>query len=92
MRDLDIDSLVISLLDSDAMKGCFKKELGRILNVPLICIKEIWLETTLIDGVASQEVVVSFIDAEITKDDLMKLPFKSIYENTIRFEVGDIIL
>lgn len=86
------DNLIISLLDSDAMKGCFMKELGRILDIPVICIKEIWLETELIEGVASQELWVSFIDAKIKKEDLMKLPFKYIYENTIVFDVGDRII
>lgn len=86
------DSLIISLLDSDAMKGCFKKELGKMLNVPVECITDIWLQTTLTDGVASQEVFVAFIGAEIKKMDLMKLPFKYIYENCIVFEVGDKIL
>ena len=88
----NFDSLVISLFDSDAMKGCFKKELSRLLDVPVTCIKEIWLETKLIDGVAQQEVYVSFIDAEIKKENLVKLPFKHIYENCIVFEVGDTIL
>ena len=88
----NFDSLVISLLDSDAMKGCFMKELGRILNVPMVCISDMWLETEMNGGVASQVLKVAFIDAEIKKDDLMKLPFKSIYENCIVFEVGDKIL
>ena len=88
----NFDSLVISLLDSDAMKGCFKKELGRILNVPVDCITDIWLETKLVDGVASQVLKVSFIDVEIKKEDLMKLPFKSIYETCIVFEIGDVVL
>jgi hypothetical protein len=86
------DSLVISLLDSDAMKGAFMKELAKMLNLPVICISEIWMETKLTGGVATQYVVVAFIDAEIKKEDLMKLPFHSIYENTIRFKVGDTIL
>ena len=88
----NFDSLVISLFDSDAMKGCFKKELSRLLNVPVVCISDIWLKTNLIDGVVSQEVWVSFIDAEIKKENLVKLPFKHIYENCIVFEVGDTIL
>lgn len=88
----NFDSLVISLFDSDAMKGCFKKELGKLLNVPVVCISDIWLETELIDGVVSQEVWVSFIDTKIKKEDLIKLPFKHIYENCIVFEVGDTIL
>ena len=88
----NFEQLVISLLDSDAMKGCFKKELGKLLNVPVVCISEVWLQTNLINGVATQEVYVAFINAEIKKEDLMKLPFKHIYENCIVFEVGDTIL
>ena len=86
------DSLVISLLDSDAMKGCFKKELGKALNIDVSCISDVWLETELIDGVVTQELHVSFIDAKIDKSNLLDLPFKAIYENTIIFEVGDIFL
>ena len=89
---MDFDKLVISLLDSDAMKGCFKKELSKKLNIPVNCINEIWLHHTLIDGVDTQTIHVSFIDVEISKDQLMRLDFKSIYENTIIFEVGDILL
>ena len=88
----NFEQLVISLLDSDAMKGCFKKELSKILNVPLICITDVWLETSMVDTVVTQEVYVSFVDAKINKDQLMELPFKSIYENCIVFEVGDTIL
>lgn len=86
------DSLIISLLDSDAMKGVFIKELAKMLNLPVICIPEVWMETELTGGVATQYLVVAFVDAKIKKEDLMKLPFHSIYENTIRFEVGDTIL
>lgn len=86
------ENLVISLLDSDAMKGCFKKEIARVLNLPIICITDVWLNTKLVNGVVTQEVYVSFVDAEIMKEDLMKLPFKYIYENCIVFDVGDTIL
>ena len=88
----NFDNLVISLLDSDAMKGCFKKELGNILNVSLDCITDVWLETTLVNGVAMQELKVAFVDAKISKKDLMKLPFKYLYENCIVFDVGDVML
>lgn len=88
----EFDRLVISLWDSEAIKGCFKKELAKTLNIPVSKIKEIWLDTELIDGVAEQTLVVSFIDVEIRKEKLMKLPFMSIYENTIRFKVGDTLL
>lgn len=88
----NFESLVISLLDSDAMKGCFKKELSNILDVPMECITDIWLKTIITDGVISQEVCVAFVDAKIKKENLVKLPFKHIYENCIVFEVGDTII
>ena len=88
----ELDRLVISLWDSEAIKGCFKKELAKQLDIPVSTIKEVWLESELIDGVVTQTVVVSFIGVEISKEKLMKLPFKSVYENTIRFEVGDMLL
>lgn len=86
------DSLIISLLDSDAMKGCFKKELAKMLSVETDCITDCWLQSDIIDGVVSQELYISFIDAKIMKENLMKLPFKAIYENCIIFEVGSTIL
>ncbi len=88
----NFDQLIISLLDSDAMKGCFKKELGKLLKVPANSISDVWLQTNLIDGVATQELYVAFVDVKINKKDLLKLPFKYIYENCIVFEVGDTIL
>lgn len=88
----EFDRLVISLLDSEAIKGCFKKELAKELHIPVTNIKDVWLETELVDGVATQVIKVSFINVEISKEKLMKLDFKSIYENTIIFEVGDILL
>lgn len=89
---MDTDRLVISLLDSGAMIGCFKKELSEKLNIDLSCIKEVWLENKVTDGLISQNIHVSFIDAEIKKEDLIKLDFKSIYENTLIFEVGDLFI
>ena len=86
------DTLVISLLDSDAMKGVFMKEIAKILNIPVIYINGVWLETTLINNVASQELYVSIENVDIDKKSLMKLPFKSIYNNCIVFEVGDTLL
>lgn len=88
----EFDRLVVSLLDSEALKGCFKKELAKELHIPVSSIKDVWLESDVIDGLVNQVVKVSFIDVEISKDNLMNVPFKSIYENTIIFEVGDILL
>ena len=86
------DRLVISLLDTNAIKGCYKKELAKALNVPVSTITDVWLETELIDGVATQMLKVSFVDAKIDKKHLMDLNFKYIYENCIVFEVGDVFL
>lgn len=86
------DSLVISLWDSNAMKGSFKKELAETLNIPVTTITDVWLNTEVVEGVASQELHVAFVDATISKEKLIDLPFKSICENTIIFEVGDIFL
>lgn len=88
----DFDKLVISLLDSEAVKGCFKKELAKSLHIPINTISDVWLESDMVDGLVTQVIKVSFVDVEISKERLMKLDFKSIYENTIIFEVGDIIL
>lgn len=85
------DSLVISLLDSDAMIGCFKKELASKLNIEVTAIGDVWLESEIIGGVVSQMLNVSF-DAKITKELLMDLPFKYVYGNRIVFDVGDVVL
>jgi hypothetical protein len=88
----NFDRLVISLLDSEAIVGCFKKELAKELNVPVKNITGVWLENDWVNNVATQIIKVSFINVEIPKEKLMELPFKSIYENTIIFEVGDVML
>lgn len=88
----NFDKLVVSLLDSEAMVGCFKKELAKALSVPVKSITGVWLETDVVNGVVNQIVKASFVGVEINKDKLLELPFKSIYENTIIFEVGDILL
>lgn len=88
----NFDNLIVSLLDSDAMKGCFKKELSEKLGVDVSEITEVWLETQVIDGVIRQMLKVAFVDATIKKEKLVKLPFDHIYENCIVFKVGDTIL
>ena len=88
----NFDELVVSLLDSEALKGCFKKELAKSLHIPVSAISDVWLESEMIDGLVNQVIKVSFIDVEISKDRLCELDFKSIYENTIIFEIGDIFL
>ena len=88
----DFDRLVISLADSEAVKGCFKRELAKKLHIPVSNITDVWLESDVIDGLVTQVVKVAFINVEISKEKLMELDFKSIYENTIIFDVGDIFL
>ena len=88
----EFDRLVVALLDSEAIKGCFKKELAKALHIPVSHISDVWLESEVMDGIVSQVVKASFIDVEISKECLCNLDFKSIYENTIIFEVGDILL
>ena len=88
----NFDELVVSLLDSEALKGCFKKELAKSLHIPVSTISDVWLESEMIDGLVNQVIKVSFVDVEISKDRLCELDFKSIYENTIIFEIGDIFL
>ena len=85
------DSLIISLLDSDAQKGLFKKELAEKLDIPLICLGEIWIESVVNNGVVHQYLYVQFFD-EIYKKNLMKLDFAFIEDSCIVFEVGDTIL
>ena len=88
----NFDKLVITLLDSNAMIGCFKKELGKALNIPTVCIGDVWLESEMTNTVITQVIKVALIDARIDKELLMKLPFKYIYENCIVFEVGDVFV
>lgn len=88
----NLERLIISLIESDAMKGCFKKEIANILEIDPTDISDIWLETSLISGVATQVLKIATIDVEIKKENLMKLPFRGIYENCIVMEVGDKVL
>ena len=76
----------------DSLPEEFKKELAKELHIPINSIKEVWLESEKIDGLVQQVLKVSFIGVEISKERLMNLPFKCIYENTIVFEIGDILL
>ena len=88
----NFDRLIISLLDAEANKGCFKKELAELLSIPTSSIERIQLVSELVDGVLVQSIHVSFRNVEISKQKLMKLDFKSICNNTIIFEVGDTII
>lgn len=88
----NLDRLIISLLDSEANKGCFKKELADKLSIPVSTIGDVKLKSELIDGVLTQSIYVQFNNVEISKSKLMKLDFKSICNNTIIFEVGDTII
>ena len=88
----NLDRLIISLLDSEANKGCFRKELAEELNIPVTTISDVKLKSDLVDGVLTQSIQVKFNNVEISKKKLMKLDFKSICNNTIIFEVGDTII
>ena len=85
------DSLVISLLDSDAQKGIFKKDLAKKLNVTSDCLRDIWIESTILHGVVQQYLYVMY-SGRINKSNLMKLDFAFIEDSCIVFEIGDTIL
>ena len=85
------DSLVISLLDSDAQKGIFKKELAKTLNIPVTHLGDMWIETEITNGVIQQYLYVQYND-KIDKDNLMEVDFESIRNSCIVFEIGDTIL
>ena len=85
------DSLVISLYDSEANKGLFKKELSKMLDIPMLCIGDVWLESEMVNTVVKQYLYVRVLD-EVKKENLMKVPFSFICEGCLVFEVGDVIL
>lgn len=87
-----LDSLIISLLDSNVMKGAFIKELAGILNTSPNNIIDVSLHVESVEGVITQILKVELHEVELKKENLMQLPFKSIYGNVIIFEVGDIFL
>ena len=87
-----LDSLIISLLDSNVMKGAFIKELAEILNTSPNNIIDVSLHVESVEGVITQMLKVELYEVELKKENLMQLPFKSIYENIIIFEVGDTFL
>lgn len=85
------DALIISLLDSDAQKGIFKKDLAKKLNISSDCLRDIWIESAILDGVVQQYLYVLYT-GRINKSNLMKLDFAFIEDSCIVFEIGDIIL
>ena len=86
-----LDSLIISLLDSDAQKGLFKKELSKKLNISSDCLGEIWIESRIIHGIVQQYLYVLY-SGRINKSNLMNVDFAFIEDSCIVFEIGDTIL
>lgn len=85
------DSLVTSLIDLDAQMGLFKKELGRKLNLPLVCIGDPFLKSEIVNGVVKQYVYVQLCD-KVEMGKLLSIGFDYFHDGYIVFEVGDIVL
>lgn len=85
------DSLIISLLDSDAQKGIFKKELSNKLDIPVTHLGDVWIESVVNNGVVHQYLYVLY-DGRIRKSNLIGLDFAFIENSCIVFEIGDTIL
>lgn len=88
---MNIDSLVISLLDSEANKGLFKKEVAKELGLYPQDIFDVWLESEKVNGVVTQYLYISF-RGKISKEKMDKFDYSFIDGFAIVIEVGDSIL
>ena len=86
------ESLVISLIDASANMGLFKKELGRKLNIPMVCIGDPFIETEIINGVAKQYLYVQLLDSKVEMGKLLSLDIDYFHDGFIVFEIGDVVL
>ena len=87
----NFDSLIISLFDSQANIGLFKKELAGILDVPLSYISDPFIENELINGVLKQCLYVD-VNGKIPKEKLEQLNFDYYNNGYLIFDIGDVVL
>ena len=88
---MSLEQLIISLIDVEANKGLYKKELANQLGLVPSEINDIWIESEYVNGLISQYLYISF-DGRIKKEVMDKFDYAFIDGYSIAIEVGDIIL
>ena len=88
---MTLNQLIISLIEVEANKGLFKKELANQLHLSPSDISDVWLESELNNGVVSQYLYISF-NGRIKKDVLDNFDYSFIDGYNIVIEVGDTII
>lgn len=83
-----LESLIVSLLDVEANKGLFKKELATKLNLLPNEISDVWLESEYTNGVVTQYLYISF-NGRIKKETMDNFEYSFIDGYNIVIEVGD---
>ena len=88
---MSLEQLIISLIDVEANKGLYKKELANQLGLVPNDINDVWIESEYVNGLVSQYLYISF-DGRIKKENMDKFDYAFIDGYNIAIEVGDIIL
>lgn len=88
---MTLNQLIISLIEVEANKGLFKKELAVKLCLSPSDIQDVWLESELNNGVVSQYLYISF-NGRIKKEVMDNFDYSFIDGYNIVIEVGDTIL
>lgn len=86
-----LDQLIVSLLDVEANKGLFKKELAVKLCLSPSDISDVWLESERVNGVITQYLYISF-SGRIKKEVMDNFEYAFIDGYNIAIEVGDTII
>lgn len=86
-----LDNLVTSFIDVEANTGLFKKELARVLDIPVQCIQDPFVESEKINGVVRQYLYVGLSD-KVPMGKLLNLGFDYFDSGFIVFEIGDTVL
>lgn len=88
---MGFDNLIISLIDCEANKGLYKKEIAEKLGLTPNDIGDVWLESELNNGVVTQYLYISFT-GRVKKEVMDKFDYSFIDGYNIVIEVGDTIL
>lgn len=86
-----LNNLLISLIDVEANKGLFKKEVANKLGLVPSDIYDVWLESEYTNGVVTQYICISF-SGKVKKEKLDKFNYSFTDGYNLYIEVGDTIL
>jgi hypothetical protein len=86
-----LDNLIVSLIDVEANKGLFKRELARKLDVPVELIQDPFIESEQINGVVKQYLYVGLAH-KVPISNLLKLDIDYFDNGFLVFDIGDVVL